>query len=151
MVTNTGSRSVQIPRKKIITHFRRVLDAQLSRFLLVGGIFCLLGVVLLYVFVQLTGMNYLVGYVIAFFILNFFSYLLNRYYVFNGRFTVKWGELTRYYLVMLFSLGVNLVLMYLLVDILGINYLVATMGVAVLLALFNYVAHLRVSFRNGKF
>lgn len=137
--------------KKIPAQFRRVLDTRFSRFLLVGGIFCFLGAALLYVFVQLIGMNYLVGYGIAFFILNFFSYLLNKYYAFNYGSAVKWGELTRYYLVMLSSLGVNLALMYLLVDILGINYLVAAVGVAVLLAFFNYVAHLRVSFRNGKF
>lgn len=136
---------------KIATKPLTVFDIRFFRFLLVGGIFFLLSTALLFIFVRVMHLHYLLGQGIVFFIINFFSYLLNKYYTFRGQLMVKRAELSRYYLVMLFSLVINLVLMYVLVDICGIHYLIATAGVAGLLTLLNYVAHLKVSFGSRSF
>jgi glycosyltransferase involved in cell wall biosynthesis/putative flippase GtrA len=120
---------------------------RLVRFLLVGGFFAALNLLLLHWWVKVLGVPYLWAVLAAFVLLNFLSYGLNKVFTFGLPRQVCPKELLRYYLVTGFSLACNLALMVLLVSGLGLDVLAASLMVSVALALLNFHLHAQVSFQ----
>jgi len=118
----------------------------LARFLVIGAMAVGLNLVLFWIFVGQLGWNYLLATVAVFVAGNLFGYTANRRFTFES--TSRRGpEIARWYLVMAVSLGVNLTAMAVLVGGLGINYLVASLVLSLALALVNFAAHDRFTFR----
>lgn len=124
---------------------------RILRFGLVGATCALLNLALLFVGTDIIGLDYLVSVTIAFFAINLVGFLLNKHYAFRDRQPQVVRQAARYYVVLGLSLAANLALMGLLVDGLGVHYLVASVIVTVLFAALNFLGHLRITFApNGK-
>ena len=123
------------------------LPARFGVFVLVGG-FCLaLNTVALWILTSLVGLHYLASTMIAFFALTPLGFWMNKLLTFRTRREYAPIELPRYFAAMATSFAANLALMYLLVTVLGVWYLAASLGVAVVLVSFNFFTSDRWSFR----
>jgi len=123
------------------------LEARLAAFVLVGA-FCLgANTLLLWLLASGLGLHYLLATVIAFLAITPLGFLLNKVLTFRTRREHVPIELPRYFAAMAASLAANLALMYLLVSVLGVWYLAASLAVAVLLVVMNFVTSDRWSFR----
>lgn len=123
------------------------LAARFAAFVLVGG-FCLaVNTLALWVLTSGLGLHYLVSTVIAFFSITPLGFVLNKVLTFRTRREYARIELPRYFSAMAASFVMNVALMYLLVSVLGMWYLAASLLVAVLLVIFNFVSSDRWSFR----
>lgn len=122
------------------------LTARFARFLAVGAIAVGVNLALFALLVGVLGWNYLAATVVVFVLVNAGAFLLSRTWVFESDTPVAPSAL-RYYAIMAISLVLNLLLMRVLVETVGFNYLVASVAVSGLLAVGNFVAHHRITFR----
>jgi glycosyltransferase involved in cell wall biosynthesis/putative flippase GtrA len=127
----------------------RMLARPFIRFALLGGVFMAINLVLLHVLVHVLKVPYLGACVISFFSLNLLSYGANKVWTFKLEPRIRGAELLRFYGVMAVSLGVNLLLMFGLVGMVGMDVLVASVLVSVLLAVLNFLGHDRWTFWRG--
>ena len=128
------------------TSDRTLPVATMLRFVVVGGLCVVLNLGVLYVGAGLLALNYLVSVTIAFAVVNWIGFLLNKHFAFRDRQPQIVAQAIRYYGLLGASLAANLMLMTLLVDGLGLNYLVASLFVSVLFAALNFLGHLRITF-----
>jgi putative flippase GtrA len=123
------------------------LPARFLAFVLVGG-FCLaVNTAALWVLTSVLGLHYLLSTVIAFFAITPLGFLLNKVATFRTRREFARIELPRYFSAMAASFGANIALMYLLVSVLGMWYLAASLTVAILLVMVNFLTSDLWSFR----
>jgi putative flippase GtrA len=123
------------------------LAARFAAFVLVGG-FCLIAnTVVLWLLTSGLGVHYLVSTAVAFASITPLGFLLNKAITFRTPREHARIELPRYFGAMAASFGANLALMYLLVSVLGMWYLAASMLVAVVLVICNFLTSDRWSFR----
>ncbi|OIP84763.1 MAG: hypothetical protein AUK44_01275 [Porphyromonadaceae bacterium CG2_30_38_12] len=84
---------------------------KLLGFSIVGIVVTLFSILLLYLFIQLIGMNVYVGYVISYFLSILLSLLLNNFLVFNsGKIEIK--KAFKYYLIYLISMIIGLIALW---------------------------------------
>ncbi|MDE2401935.1 MAG: glycosyltransferase [Burkholderiales bacterium] len=124
-------------------------DSRFWRFAMVGGGFASVNLLMLRVLVGEWHVPYLLACFIAFAVLNFASYRVNKRVTYKLRSRFRGAELIRYYLVMAVSLAVNMVLMYVLVDFVGFNYLCASFSITIGLAFANFFGHLKLTFSDS--
>ena len=128
---------------------RGVLDHQVLRFAMVGGVNTVFGFVV-FAGLQLTigtHVHYLVILLIAHVVSVLEAYVLQRWLVFrvSGRW---WRDLARFWSVYLVALAINLVALPLLVEIVHLSVLPAQTIVMLGVALGTFVAHRSFSFRR---
>lgn len=124
------------------------LAARFAAFVLVGGLCLGMNTLVLWLLVSGLGVNYLVATLLAFLTITPLGFLLNKTLTFRTRRQYAPIELPRYFAAMATSLGANLLLMYVLVSLFGLWYLAASLAVAVLLLIVNFVTSDRWSFRS---
>lgn len=123
------------------------LAGRFAAFVLVGG-FCLgTNTLVLWLVASHLGLHYLLATLIAFFTITPLGFLLNKVLTFRTRRERAPVELPRYFAAMAASLAANLALMYVFVSVLGMWYVVASLVVAGVLVIANFVASDRWSFR----
>jgi glycosyltransferase involved in cell wall biosynthesis/putative flippase GtrA len=116
------------------------------RFIIVGGTAVALNLILYAVLVGVLGMPYLIATAIIFLAGNAYGFAVNRSWTFSLK-DRPVRRLVLYYATMLGSLGANLLSMLVLVDGLGIHYLVASVLTSLWLAPVLYLAHRLFAFR----
>lgn len=126
---------------------RLPLATRFAAFVLVGG-FCLAAnTLVLWTLTSGLGVHYLASTVIAFSAITPLGFLLNKVLTFRTRREYARIEMPRYIGAMAASFAMNLALMYLLVSMLGMWYVAASLLVAVVLVMFNFLSSDRWSFR----
>lgn len=137
------------PIKKTLNIRRlwRRLDKKIIKFCGIGALCASLNLGTLYLLTNVLNFNYLVSTLIALIFINFIGFYLNKYYTFKSKKKRFWQELWKYYSVMCSSFILNLILMYLLVDILHIWYLYASLSITICFIVFNYLMHKNWSFK----
>lgn len=126
----------------------REASSRFVRFILVGGAMSAVNLGLLALLVEIVRIPYLLACLVSFFLLNFAGYLLNKSFSFGLGATPRTKELLSYYIIMATSLVLNLFGMYVLVDVFGAHYILASVLITVPLAIFNYAGHTIVTFRK---
>ena len=126
---------------------RLPLHLRFGAFVLVGGLCLAANTALLWALTSGLHIHYLLSTVIAFAGITPLGFLLNKVVTFRTRREYARIELPRYFAAMAASFAANLALMYLLVSVLGVWYVAASLVVAVLLVLFNFLTSDRWSFR----
>ncbi|MGK7932337.1 MAG: GtrA family protein [Microcystaceae cyanobacterium] len=129
---------------------RTIIDRKVFRFLVIGGFCAGLSLLIMYGFTGLLKLNYLISTVVSIVVTNFIGFYLNKYYTFKTKRKLFWREMWKYYSVMISSYLLNLMIMYLLVDIINIWYLYATMIIIVILTPYNFLLHKFWSFRQKR-
>lgn len=116
----------------------KFLSRYFIRFLLVGGLALSFSLAGFYLLVDKAGIPYLSATAILFFVVNFFSFLLNKYFTFRTENVHFPREMGRYYVIMVSSFILNLAGMFLLVDVLGLWYIAASVITAFLMVWYNF-------------
>lgn len=124
------------------------LAAQFLRFGSVGFLCFLCGLALVFMLTEWLRLHYLLSMSIALLVMNFTGWLLNRHWTFESRARRSWAEFARYLLVNAAGFVLTLLLLEMMVSWLGLNYLVASAFIAVLMAGLNFTAHRLWSLRG---
>ncbi len=123
---------------------------QIIRYILAGGIATVSNLIILFISVHYFKMYYLTGAIIAFSCAVIISYLLQKLFVFKNYSRENMHKQFLNFLVFnLVMLGVNTLLMYTFVDIIGFWYLFAQALSALITACINYIYFNKVIFKNA--
>lgn len=128
--------------------WHRHFSVQGPRFILTGALCSALALLFMWCATGILGIHYLVATFLGFFILNPIGFLLNRIFTFSATGASWKVQIFRYHFALIGSLLVNLILIALLVDGLGVHYLAATVVSMIVTMVLNYVAHEKWSFRR---
>jgi putative flippase GtrA len=121
------------------------------RYLIAGGTAALVNLVSLFVFTSLLNVWYLLSAIIAFVVAFVVSFLLSKFWTFTDNSTAKWKSQVAMYLVITgTNLGINTLLMYLAVDMLGVHYMIAQFIISGLIACESYFAYQIFVFKKSK-
>ena len=117
------------------------------RFVVSGGICFLLSFAILWFCTSALGLHYEVAIVAAFIAVNLVAFAINRIWAFEVRSGKSLPQLGRYYVVMLCSLLLCMLMMHALVEWVGLNYLIANVIASAVLLVGNFTAHTIWTFR----
>ena len=124
---------------------------QIIRYILAGGIATAFNLVILFVCVRYFNLWYLTGAIISFCSAVIISYLLQKFFVFKNYSTEKMHlQFLNFFVFNLVMLGVNTLLMYIFVDIMGFWYLLAQALSSTIGACINYIYFNKVIFKNAE-
>jgi putative flippase GtrA len=118
----------------------------LLRFCAVGSAAALASLACLAVFKEVVGLPYLTAFLASFFVVNGAAYLASRSFAFPGSRMPMAKGMLRFLVLAAGSLAVNSLLLVLLVDGLGLWYLLAAALLTVANAPVNFLLHRRYSF-----
>jgi putative flippase GtrA len=122
---------------------------KLIRYVFAGGTGLVTNLLVLFLLVTEFKIWYLLGTIIAFVISSCVSFLMQKLLTFGDR-TIKTAhiQLGIFFVVALMNLGVNTLLMYGAVSLLGIQYLVAQFIVSGLIAVYSFFLYKHLVFRQ---
>lgn len=126
---------------------KRFSLGEFLRFGMVGFSTAVLGWALLYILVSIMGIHYLVAFPMVFLLMNALAYVKAGSFAFRVGQKRDTAGLIRYYGISLISLAANWMLLAILVEKLGIQYMLAVVGLTALNAPLNFLAHRRFTFR----
>lgn len=133
---------------------KQTLQALLRRYreqwsyLIVGGCTTLVNYAVFFL-LSLTGLYYQLGNVLAWVCAVIFAYFANGRWVYRSVARRGWREARDFFLSRLFSLGLESLLLYLLVDLARVHQLLAKILVAVVVVVVNYITGRIVYLRKG--
>jgi putative flippase GtrA len=128
---------------------KRILTAEILKFIVVGGVSALIEFSLLIFFVERTAMDYRVANVMAFGITNIFTFILSRRYVFNATTgSNKAYEATLFTLCLLGGLLVNQIILWVFVEFTFVDYKAAKVIAILVTVIWNYFTRKHLVFRN---
>lgn len=123
---------------------------EIIKFSMVGGICLTFNIGILWLLTSYFKIEDLTATVIGFFLSNLLGFFLNKYFTFKVTNTNIFQEIYKYYAVMTSSFIANLFLMFILVKIFKIWVVYASIMVAIIFYIYNYLMHKNWSFKNTK-
>lgn len=124
-----------------------IRKSQFFKFLLIGGFCTLQNIFWLYLLNKIWGIHYIVAILILSAIVNTFGFLLNRRFTFVKKEGQFWQELWKYHTVMFSSLLTVLILMFIGVDILKADAVIANIVITVGMTIYNFLLHKKWTFK----
>ena len=121
-------------------------DRRWWRFVMVGGLCFMVNLLVLYVATDIWGWHYLLSMLLSIAVANTLGWFLNRVWTFGSSSSKLLSEYIRYLTVNLSSFAFSLLSMAVLVTGVGVHYLVASALNAIVLTVFNFLAHRGWSF-----
>lgn len=123
---------------------------QIIRFAVVGGSAFVIDYGIMIFLTELFGVNYLISSGISFTVSVIFNYVLSVKWVFNvtGE-RSKTQDFAVFIILSAIGLGINQVIMWLAVDILGIFYMLSKIGATGVVMVYNFVTR-KLFLENGK-
>jgi putative flippase GtrA len=118
------------------------------RFCVAGGASALFSIILLSVFTDGLNLHYIPSFILSFIIVNTVAYATALIYTFQRINKPSPSGLARYYSASAFSLLLNSIFMFALVDILRLHHVIAATSLVFLNAPVNYALHKNFSFRK---
>ena len=119
------------------------------RFLISGGIAVSVDLGLLYLFTDIFGIWYLTSSVFAFILAFFVSFGLQKFWTFRDRErTGMQSQMGLYFFISVSNLGLNTLLVYFGVEVLGLYYLIAQIIASLLIACGSFFIYQRFVFRT---
>lgn len=116
------------------------LIAQLMKFVVVGGLSFVLDFIIYYVLTNFLSVYYLVAGLFSFSLSLIFNYLMSMKFVFKSKDDLKkTHEFAIFVVLSVMGLGLNLLSLYILVDVFKMNDLIAKVFVAGIVMIFNFV------------
>jgi putative flippase GtrA len=129
-------------RYRQITMLKHLINHRVIRYIISGGIAALVLFGTLFLAKEIFQLWYLLASTIAFVVTFITSFLLQKLWTFqNNTFHKTKKQLTLFFLVSLFNLCANTILMYVLVDTYGLWYMFAQFIVITLIAFWGYFVY----------
>jgi putative flippase GtrA len=137
---------------EINSHFQAVKKTiyekrEIIKFSVVGALCLTFNVVILWILTDKFAVEEMMATIIGFFFSNLLGFFLNKYFTFKVTNTSIFKEIYKYYTVMTSSFIANLILMFVLVKILNIWIVYASLLVAIIFYIYNYLMHKNWSFK----
>ena len=126
--------------RKIIDLYKKY--AEIVNYLIVGGMTTLVSIVVYALFTKLFHVNYMISNVISWIVAVIFAYVTNKIFVFKSKCENRkaiFVEIYQFFKYRFFSLIIDILLMYLLVEIFNINDMISKIIVQVIIIILNYV------------
>lgn len=121
------------------------------KYLISGGTAAVVDLGLLYLLTDVAGLWYLLSAVIAFVFSLLTSFLLHKFWTFRERSLTRMKKQFIFFTALaLFNLGLNVALMYVLVETFGVWYLIAQFFIIGGIALMNFVINKSITFRSER-
>ncbi|MDP3881932.1 MAG: glycosyltransferase family 2 protein [Nanoarchaeota archaeon] len=128
--------------------YKRKSFIQLSKFAIVGMMGIIINIFFLYLFTEIAGIYYLISAVFAFLIALAHNYLLNKIFTFKERIRYKFfTKFLQFSAISLFSLAINLILLYILTEMFHIYYLISQVISIGLVFIINFAGNKFWTFR----
>ncbi len=115
---------------------------EIINYLIFGGLTTLVSIVTYALFTKLFLINYLISNVLSWIIAVLFAFITNKLFVFESKSKDKklvTKEMTNFFFFRIVSLGIEMVIMYIFVDLLSINDLITKVIAQVIVILSNYI------------
>ena len=115
---------------------------EIINYLIFGVLTTLVSVITYFIFAKILNINYLISNIIAFIISVLFAFITNKLYVFKSKDKSKnkvIKELISFISSRLFSFGVEMIIMYILVSIMKIDDMLVKLINQVVVVILNYV------------
>ena len=120
---------------------------QLLRYIFVGGLAAIVDMFLLFVLTDWAKLHYLISAIIAFVAGLVVNYLLSRLWIFKSIFSLS-KEFIIFAIIGIIGLGLNELLLYLFVDVIGLWYMAAKLISIALVLIWNFLARRRFAFKH---
>lgn len=127
-----------------------MISARFVRFCVIGGVSAACSLGLLYVLVDIAHLQYLLGFLITFAVVNCLSYLASRRFAFRTTTVTLGNGLLRYFGIMTFGLALNMAAMAVLVSGLHFWPVAAAALLSLLNAPMNFLLHGRLTFATSR-
>jgi putative flippase GtrA len=135
--------------KSIFENILKLLRAEFTKFVFVGGISAIIEFSLLILFVEKLAIDYLFGNVFAFALTNIVTYILTKRFVFNGTQSAnKAQEAGLFFLCLLGGLVVNQIVLWAVVEFTSIDYRIAKVIAIAITVIWNFFTRKHLVFRN---
>lgn len=115
---------------------------EIINYLIFGGLTTLVSIVTYALFTKLFLINYLISNVLSWIIAVLFAFITNKLFVFESKSKDKklvTKEITNFFFFRIVSLVIEMVIMYIFVDLLSINDLITKVIAQVIVILSNYI------------
>ncbi|WP_246939206.1 GtrA family protein [Bacillus pinisoli] len=99
-----------------------------------------------YIFVEVFSSEPVLGSAIAFIIMTFFSFILNKTFTFGGNYTKK--KLTRFYIVAAIGFTLNYFIMNTIVNVLSYHYVIGELITIVIIPIINFTLNYFWTFKG---
>lgn len=119
----------------------------LLRYVISGGTAAVTDLVLLFVLNSLFGIHYLLSAILAYLVAFWVSFLLHKFWTFSSHEERTHKQVVMYFGASLFSLGLNTVLMYVFVDFVHLQVILAQIVVGLLVASISFFISRNVVFK----
>jgi putative flippase GtrA len=123
---------------EITKYYRRSKRMKIIKFMMVGGGGALLGLTVLWLLTDLAGFHYLSSYALAFVVSVSNNYFWNSRWTFKGKQSNIKGY-ARYFVLSAATLGMNMLLMYLATDVIGLWYMMSAVIITGIVFLINFL------------
>lgn len=126
--------------KKLINLYKKY--SEVINYLIVGALTTLVSIIVYALFTKLFDVNYMVSNVISWIVSVSFAYVANKLFVFKSKCESKNDilvEIYQFFKYRLFSLVIDILLMYVFVELINIDDMIAKVIVQVIVIVLNYV------------
>lgn len=134
--------------ERIVALVRTIHEWRVARFLISGGTSAVTNLSILFVLTHWYGMWYLYSSIIAASVATIVSFVLQKLWTFQNFSTAVHKQFPLHVTLGLVNIAVNTALLYMLVEYIGIWYLIAQVMSGVFLAFVNYFTYKKYIFRN---
>ena len=136
--------------KRLLIKYREQL-----LYLVFGGLTTLVSIGSYFLFVTVLGINALIGNIFSWILAVLFAYVTNRKWVFNSTVSSKkeiLKEMASFFAARLLTLGIEELMLFVFINLLGLNSLVVKIGAQIVIVILNYVFSKLIVFRkkNGR-
>ena len=121
-------------------------------YLIFGVLSTVVNIVTYVFFSMVVGLNYLVANLIAWIMAVFFAYITNKFWVFGSKeikFNYVLKEISSFVGCRLFSGGIEMLIMFIMISVLNINDFVVKIITNVIVVILNYIFSKLLIFRNN--
>ncbi len=123
--------------KKILNLYKKY--EEIINYLIVGGMTTLVSIVIYALCTKAFHINYMIANVISWIISVLFAYVTNRIFVFKSKSDNIFLEVYQFFKYRVISLGIELLLMYVFVELINIDDMISKIIVQVIVIVLNYV------------
>ncbi len=132
--------------EKIVNIYKK--NKEIINYLIFGVLTTLVNIIVFEISANWIHIHYLVSNIIAWFLSVLFAYITNRKYVFESNDKEIGKEMAKFFSSRLATLGLDMVIMWLLVDILTANNLLAKIIANILVVIGNYILSKLIVFND---
>jgi len=120
------------------------------RYLISGGTAAFVDLLFIYIFTSVIGIWYLYSGILAFLVAFSVSYVMQKFWTYTDHSMDRWkSQLVTYFMIIISTnVGLNTLLLYIFVDHLHINYIVAQFFISGIIAIMNYFLYQSFVFKK---